>query len=220
MFIIAGYRDWAWATYNGLKQTPGEFVLVRNPEELRVALEKCGDDEVEAIFFVGWSQIVDALTIETYDCYCLHPSDLPKYRGGSPIQNQILDGVLDSKMTLFKMDHGIDTGPIFKKNKIWFTGSMEDIFDILHFAAFYLIREVVDLYLNGKEIPLTPQDELEATYYKRRKPVDSEITFGELITKDAAYFERKIRMLQDPYPNAYIKCSDGRKLYITEAHAE
>lgn len=217
MFIIAGYRDWAWATYNGLKQTPGDFRWVKNQTELIALLQEEGEN-VTAIFFVGWSEIVDALTIEAYDCYCLHPSDLPKYRGGSPIQNQILDGVVDSKMTLFKMDQGIDTGPIFKKHKIWFTGSMQDIFDTLHFAAFFLIRDVVDLYKNGKPIPLTPQDESEATYHKRRKPADSEITFDEIAQHDAAYLERKIRMLQDPYPNAYIKCADGSKLYITGAH--
>jgi len=46
--------------------------------------------------------------IDEYDCYCIHPSDLPKYRGGSPIQNQIIDGVKDSAVTLFKMDYDLD----------------------------------------------------------------------------------------------------------------
>ena len=42
----------------------------------------------------------------------LHPSPLPKYRGGSPIQNQIINGESKSAVTLFKINNKIDQGDI------------------------------------------------------------------------------------------------------------
>ena len=53
--------------------------------------------------------------------------------------------------------------------------------------------------------------------YKRRKPSQSEITLDEIKTKKANYLYNKIRMLQDPYPNAFIKTIDGKKLTIQKA---
>ena len=47
----------------------------------------------------------------------LHPSPLPKFRGGSPIQNQIIRGKKISAVTIFKINKIIDGGDIyFQKN--------------------------------------------------------------------------------------------------------
>ena len=61
---------------------------------------------------------------------------------------------------------------------------------------------------------LTEQNNKLATYYKRRKPSESEITFEEIKNKTSIYLKNKIRMLEDPYPNAYIKNKDGKKIEI------
>ena len=45
----------------------------------------------------------------------LHPSSLPQYRGGSPIQNQIIDGIKESEVCIFKMEKEIDSGQIIKE---------------------------------------------------------------------------------------------------------
>lgn len=44
--------------------------------------------------------------------YGIHPSLLPKYRGPSPLQQQILDGITATGVTLLQLDLGEDTGPI------------------------------------------------------------------------------------------------------------
>ena len=43
----------------------------------------------DIVLFYGWSWKVSEKLINKFDCLMLHPSPLPKYRGGSPIQNQI-----------------------------------------------------------------------------------------------------------------------------------
>ena len=67
----------------------------------------------------------------------LHPSPLPKYRGGSPIQNQIIDGKLHSAVTIFLMDNGIDTGPIAEQKYLSLEGTIEKIFQIQKYNAIY-----------------------------------------------------------------------------------
>lgn len=43
---------------------------------------------------------------------CFHPSLLPRYRGGSAINWQIIRGEAEAGVTVFWVDPGIDTGPI------------------------------------------------------------------------------------------------------------
>ena len=53
--------------------------------------------------------------------------------------------------------------------------------------------------------------------YKRIKPKNSEITLEELKNKNGIYLINKIRMLQNPYPNPYIRTKDNKKLVIKSA---
>ena len=71
---------------------------------------------------------------------------------------------------------------------------------------------------NFSTLELTPQDNFEATYFKRRTPDQSEITIEDLKNLKAEDLYNKIRALQDPYPNAFIKCKNGTKLYLTKTH--
>ena len=64
------------------------------------------------------------------------------------------------------------------------------------------------------------QDHSQATTCKRRKPKDSEIKSQDFSCMTAKQLYNKIRCLQDPYPNPYIECADGTKLFIKEAYYE
>ena len=55
---------------------------------------------------------------------------------------------------------------------------------------------------------------MQSTFFKRRTPDQSEITLKDFKTHSAKDLHNKIRALQDPYPNAFIKCADGKKLYL------
>ncbi|MEY4743023.1 MAG: hypothetical protein RIR34_362, partial [Actinomycetota bacterium] len=43
----------------------------------------------------------------------LHYSLLPDWRGAAPVQNAVLSGDVDTGVTLFQLDEGMDTGPVF-----------------------------------------------------------------------------------------------------------
>ena len=67
------------------------------------------------ILWYGWSWILPPNIVKEYNCVALHPSPLPKYRGGSPLQNQIINGETISAITLFKMEEGLDNGDVIKQ---------------------------------------------------------------------------------------------------------
>ena len=139
----------------------------------------------------------------------LHPSDLPQYRGGSPIQNQILNGVKISAVSIFRMTSEMDAGPILKKAPLMLTGDIDDIFDRLTIIGTSLTIEIVTRY--PEEVL---QNSAEATNFPRRLPYMSEITKEDLENQSAQYLHDKVRCLTGPYPRAYIIAGDGSRLYI------
>ncbi len=47
----------------------------------------------------------------------LHFSRLPKLRGAAPAQRAIIDGLTETGITVFQLDSGMDTGPIYLQTK-------------------------------------------------------------------------------------------------------
>jgi len=203
-----GYRDWALQIYDGLaSESLHKFLILRSKEEF--VEQTIYDFDPDLILFYGWSWIVSNEMIENYQCVMLHPSKLPKYRGGSPIQNQIIDGVENSAITLFLMNNQLDSGPILNQGDILLSGTIEDIFEQIIILGIKLTKNILDSNLQG-----TLQDESQATYCERRKPEDSEISIKELQSKPAKYLYNKVRMLQGIYPLPYIVTADNKKLFL------
>ena len=69
-------------------------------------------------------------------------------------------------------------------------------------------------------LTLKKQNNSICSSFKRRTPKQSEITFEELSRSNAKDIYNKIRALQDPYPNAFLRFKDGSKLYLTKSHYE
>ena len=110
------------------------------------------------------------------------------------------------------MNGDIDAGDIIAQEDLSLEGSISDIFSRIENAGVRLTLNIFNTGLN-----LVPQDHSKATCYKRRRPEDSEITMDELRGSKAEYLFDKIRMLADPYPNAFIRTIDGKKLVIKVA---
>ncbi|MEK7669249.1 MAG: methionyl-tRNA formyltransferase [Patescibacteria group bacterium] len=51
----------------------------------------------------------------------IHPSLLPKYRGASPIQSQILNDEKEIGVTIMQIEETMDTGPIVAQKKVLFS---------------------------------------------------------------------------------------------------
>jgi methionyl-tRNA formyltransferase len=60
----------------------------------------------------------DVLALPRYGWLNLHYSLLPALRGPAPVQNAILRGLRETGITIFRLDQGIDTGPIVAQEKV------------------------------------------------------------------------------------------------------
>ncbi len=204
-----GYRSWAIKIYLRLAEVFDQYEFLMQLDADRFCEDEIKEFCPDFILFYGWSKIIPSSIIESYRCLMLHPSALPKFRGGSPIQNQIVQGEIDSAVSIFLMDNGIDTGPIARQEYLSLDGTLDEIFSHIESLGFKLTQDIFD---NGlKEFQ---QNDGDATYFKRRSPEQSEITITELETRSAKYLNNKIRMLQDPYPNPFIRTVDGKRLII------
>lgn len=207
--LCVGYRSWALKIYHNLKKTSKhDFMIIDKKEKL--STKKIYNFKPNLILFYGWSWKIDEEIIDNFNCIMLHPSALPKYRGGSPIQNQIIRGVLSSKVTIFLMNKKIDSGDIIASEYLSLKGSLKEIFLRMSEIGERLTKK----FVLKKSLKLKSQDDSKASYFKRLKPEDSEITINDLKNQNAKYLHNKIRMLDDPYPNAFIKTSDGKKLIL------
>lgn len=203
-----GYRKWALDIYDHLAlHTEHTFLIIRSKEQYCDGAIR--DFKPEYVLFYGWSWIIGNELLFEFNCVMLHPAPLPKYRGGSPIQNQIIAGETDSMVTLFKMNEGIDTGDIYYQQEFSLKGNLNQIFSKLTEIGINLSLRL----LTERKIPVAQNHSL-ATFFKRRKPEESEITIEELRTMPARYLYDKIRMLADPYPNAYFNTIDKKKIFF------
>jgi methionyl-tRNA formyltransferase len=71
--------------------------------------------DLDLLITIGYGCILPAqtLSIPKHGCINLHFSLLPKYRGAAPVQRAIEYGERESGVTVFALDTGMDTGPIY-----------------------------------------------------------------------------------------------------------
>jgi methionyl-tRNA formyltransferase len=203
--LCVGYRDWALEIYRGIDLHAHDHLIIDSEEEF--STETIEKFDPELILFYGWSQIIPRSVTSEYKCLMLHPSPLPFYRGGSPIQNQIIRNESKSAVTIFIMDDGIDTGSILAQEEISLADSLSHVFSRIVEVGIKLTNEILAGFCEPHK-----QVKAEGSYYSRRNPELSEITDDELDSQSARFLFNKIRMLQDPYPEPFYVCSDGKKM--------
>lgn len=181
------------------------WYFVDTREALMSALQRCCP---EKIFFPHWNWKVPEDIINAFECICFHETDLPFGRGGSPIQNLISRGYKNTKITVFRMTTEMDAGPIYRQYNLSLEGTAEEIY-------LRIAKEVSSILLGftiGIPHGMHKQEAGLATYFKRRKPEESEIT--EIIEEEGTNTDidrieklhDHIRMLDAPtYPKAFIK---------------
>ena len=126
-------------------------------------------------------------------------TDLPFGRGGSPLQNLILRGYDETKISALKVDKGLDTGDIYIKKKLSLKGSAKEIFQRANEIIFKMIIEIIQS--NPKPFKQIGKSVL----FKRRTPEMSSLK--DLKNIDEVY--NYIRMLDcDGYPKAFIGSND------------
>lgn len=173
--------------------------------------------EIDWLFIIGWSQIAgpQVLGAPRLGVLGMHPTLLPTGRGRAAIPWAILKGLDQTGVTMFKLDAGVDTGPIAAQVVIPLSGqsTATDLYTKVDAAHTELIHQVVPELLSGT-LTLRVQDEALATVWPGRKPEDGEINLQGSVWEA----ERLVRAVTRPYPGAFYM-KDGRKVVVWRARA-
>ena len=113
-FLLLSEKSWHDELYEKLKQRPDEkWSRIANKKDFRI--EFLDELNPSKIFIPHWSYIIPKSIHNKYECILFHMTDLPFGRGGSPLQNLIVRGHKDTKISAIQVKDGIDTGDIYLK---------------------------------------------------------------------------------------------------------
>lgn len=111
------------ATGRGMNIVPNELASWGMSNGINV-LKPIGRDNLkdliktlnpEIVITIAYGQIIpeDLLNLPKYGWINVHFSSLPRWRGAAPVQWAILSSDTESGVTVFKLDKGMDTGPVY-----------------------------------------------------------------------------------------------------------
>ena len=111
------------ATGRGMNILPNELASWGMSNGINV-LKPIGHDNLkdliktlnpEIVITIAYGQIIpeDLLNLPKYGWINVHFSSLPRWRGAAPVQWAILSSDTESGVTVFKLDKGMDTGPVY-----------------------------------------------------------------------------------------------------------
>ena len=161
------------------------------------------------VFFYHWSHIVPSNIYSKYRCVTLHVGILPQHRGGSPIQNQIMDGITFTNVNALVMQEPLDSGDIYCKERISLQGSLNDIWTTLTHSAYNLINKCI----SENPTPSPQQGDAQCFFKTYKRKTDNSL----VLKNDIKFIYDQIRMLDgDGYPNTYLELN-GFKLEFSRA---
>jgi methionyl-tRNA formyltransferase len=169
--------------------------------------EKIQEINPKRIFIINWSNKIPASIYEKFNCILFHMTDLPYGRGGSPLQNLIVRGHSETKISAIKVVEELDAGNVYLKKKLKLLGTAREIFKNATGIIAQMILEII-------ETNPTPKNQTgKVVLFKRRKIEDSNIKQ----LKELKEIYNYIRMLDcDGYPNAYLE-NETFKFEFTKA---
>jgi methionyl-tRNA formyltransferase len=182
---------------------------VIQPEKLR------GSEELQQIIDLGADLVVTAafgqilpkelLEAPKFGCINVHASLLPKYRGGAPIHQSIIDGEKETGVTIMYMAEKLDAGDIISQRAIAIeeddhTGSM---FEKLSIVGRDLLKDTLPSIFAGTNERIV-QDENLVTFASNISREQERIDW----TKSARELYNQVRGLH-PWPVAYTTFEDA-----------
>jgi methionyl-tRNA formyltransferase len=177
--------------------------------------EKIKSLNPDFIFVIGLSQMIPQEILHMASNYTVgfHPTALPKYRGRAAIPWQIILGVKASKVSLFKLDSGMDSGDIISQFPYQIESSdyALDVYKKICEAMVNALNESLPKMYN-ETLELKSQNHDDASYLMVRRPEDGMINWN----KPVKYIETLIRATSKPYPGAFSNYK-GVKVIIWKA---
>jgi methionyl-tRNA formyltransferase len=196
----------------------GAGLPVETPEKLDGAfIEGVGALRPEALVCASYGKILPGALLEVPKLGALnvHPSLLPAYRGATPIQAALRDGLTRTGVSIIWMSPRMDAGDIALSREVPIESS--DDFDSLHDrladAGAEALADAMARLAAGT-LERTPQDDARATFTKPLSKEDARLRFD----LDAVAAANVVRALS-PRPGAWFE-HGGKRIKVLHARAE
>lgn len=203
-------KDWAIA-----KDIP-----CLQPESLKPGTR---NQELDGIYNSDWDLFVVAaygkilpeslVTLPRHGTLNVHPSLLPRFRGASPVESQILADLRTVGVSIMKLDAEMDHGPVLSQASITLEDwpiRARDLEALLAQEGGALLTESIPPYVAGELVP-TEQDHGQATFTKKIVKEDG------LIDLSADGYQNYLKFCAyDEWPGTFF-FKDGKRIKIVDA---
>ena len=169
-----------WAQSHGIA-----LIKPEKPQELIGKIE-----ELDLVLTIGYGVLLpeSILSLPRHGFLNLHFSLLPAYRGAAPAQRALHNGELVTGVSVFQLDKGMDTGPIFTQESITIDSAWRSFELLQHLSDLgpEVVRRSFEMIQDGK----TPSDQI-GTPSLAPKITKSEAKID--FTRDADHISNAIR---------------------------
>lgn len=194
-YLVVSHKSWTQKIFDEtISKYSGQWFFIEDKKELNITT--INNINPRYIFFLHWSWKVPYEIINNYECVCFHMTDVPYGRGGSPLQNLIIRGHQQTKLTALQMTEEFDAGAVYLKEDLCLSGNAEEIYIRATNLSATMIKQIIE-----QEISPIPQKG-EVVNFKRRKPDESKIPKLDSLLSLHDF----MRMLDaEGYPKAFIE---------------
>jgi methionyl-tRNA formyltransferase len=179
-------------------------------EELADILQKT---QAELVITLAYGRLIKTseLQIPKHGWLNVHFSLLPRWRGAAPVQRAIAAGDEQSGVTVFKLEQGLDTGPIYSTLSYPLNdrSRSDEVLKDLSSLCIQPVNQALIMIAAGE--PATTQESDGVTLAPKILKSEGRIDWNQ----DSKLLDRQIRAFQ-PWPGAYTSFN-GTRIEIIEA---
>lgn len=185
-------------------------------QEITGPLDSLGPHQSKLAVLTAYGGIIPPSVLEQFPdgIINVHPSLLPLYRGSSPIEQAILDGISKTGVTIMRLGEELDEGPIYKQKSLLLSGNetkSELALTLQKMGAEQLVSVLPDI-ARGRLLPRAQPHPDRATYTPRISKSAGKLDWS----KPAHRLEREIRAFAG-WPGSTARLGEV-EVIITKSH--
>jgi hypothetical protein len=212
--LFGAYRDWTIDVRRYVEAHPRVSSLDWVTDNAHLAeMVARNRKEYDFTLLCGWSGQPYKSVIDSIPVFSEHPSpvdlqQVDKYSLGTPLQHMISDGYLTAKHRLVKLGYPEQVHRQFSHEvDMSLNGGMDDVLDQMRTTSKALFDRFLNDYPNvtWTQWPAWPTNQMHVP----RVPGDSKLSRDQLANLTVRQLYDFCRMLENPYPRAYIEDADG-----------
>ena len=185
-------------------------IAVIQPVRLKESPEEVLALSPDLIVTCAYGQMIPEAILKApkFGCLNIHPSPLPKYRGGAPVQRAVMNGDTETEVCLMEMAMRMDSGRVFARIPVRIGDDMtaSGLFEALKPAVRELIHTALPLVLDGT-LSGEEQDESRVILARNIAREEEKVSFREEAMP--SLYNHIRGLIDDPMPYGIL---DGKRI--------